>query len=194
MSTLTIWNDARPENPMLRTSDRQVIAAELSAIGVVYEHVPALDDVQGTQEEVLEAYSDLVDRLCAEHGYTLVDVAQLHLDESSPAELKATAAAARMKFLNEHTHDEEEIRYFVQGGGIFYLHVDGRVLAMHCTDGDLLSVPAMTTHWFDMGTLPDFAAIRFFRSDDGWVGSFTGSDISASFPTFDELTQEAAHA
>ena len=45
-----------------------------------------------------------------------------------------------------------------------------------------------------MGTSPDFTAIRFFHDDDGWVGTFTGSDISTYFPTFDELTADAALA
>ena len=128
--------------------------------------------------------------MIAEHGYTLVDVAQLHTGDDPEA--LAVAAGARQKFLAEHTHDEEEIRFFSWGSGVFYLHVDGRVFAMLCTAGDLLSVPAMTTHWFDMGTAPDFTAIRFFRSDDGWVGTFTGSDIATRFPTYDELAAVAA--
>ena len=194
MTMLTVWADDRPETPILRTSDHTAIAEALSPIGVVYEHVPVGDSLASTasQDEVLEAHRPLVDRLVAEHGYRLVDVAQLHPVDSD--EWRATAAAARTKFLNEHTHDEEEIRYFVAGSGVFYLHVNGRVHAMLCTEGDLLSVPALTTHWFDMGTSPDFTAIRFFHDDDGWVGPFTGSDISTYFPTFDELTADAALA
>lgn len=196
MTHLTVWPDADAHHELLSTSDRTAIASELEAIGVVYDHVPVADALPAgaTQEEVIAAHQDLVDRLCAEHGYTLVDVAQLHLDESSADDLKATAGAARQKFLNEHTHDEEEIRYFSHGAGIFYLHVGDRVLAMHCTAGDLLSVPALTTHWFDMGSLPDFTAIRFFRTDDGWVGTFTGSDIASRFPTFDELAKVGSDA
>jgi len=191
MTMLTVWADDRPETPILRTRDHAEIAEALTPIGVVYEHVPVGDRLAdtATQDEVLEAHRPLVDRLIAEHGYRLVDVAQLHPVDSD--EWRSTAAAARTKFLNEHTHDEEEIRYFVAGSGVFYLHVDGRVHAMLCTAGDLLSVPALTTHWFDMGTAPDFTAIRFFHDDDGWVGTFTGSDISTHFPTFDELTAAA---
>ena len=44
-----------------------------------------------------------------------------------------------------------------------------------------------TTHWFDMGTNPDYVSVRFFHDDDGWVGNFTGSGISRSFPTYDQL-------
>ena len=194
MTMLTVWADDRPETPILRTCDHGEIAEALQPIGVVYEHVPVAEQLADTasQDEVLEAHRPLIDRLIAEHGYRLVDVAQLHPVDSD--EWRTTAQAARTRFLNEHTHDEEEIRYFVAGSGVFYLHVDGRVHAMLCTQGDLLSVPALTTHWFDMGLSPDFTAIRFFHDDDGWVGTFTGSDISTHFPTFDELTAEAALA
>lgn len=191
MTLLTVWADDRPETPLAQTADHAVIADTLAPLGVVFEHVAGggrLPD-DATQDDVLEAHRPLVDRLIAEHGYRLVDVAQLHPLDSD--EWRATAAGARARFLNEHTHDEEEIRYFVAGSGVFYLHMQGKVHAMLCTAGDLLSVPALTTHWFDMGVSPDFTAIRFFHDDDGWVGTFTGSDISTHFPGFDELTEIA---
>jgi 1,2-dihydroxy-3-keto-5-methylthiopentene dioxygenase len=56
-----------------------------------------------------------------------------------------------------------------------------------CESGDLMTVPAGTRHWFDMGSEPDFAAIRFFEQEDGWIGHFTGDAIGASFPTLDQL-------
>ena len=191
MTLLTIWADDQPATPLLQTSDVPVITGEMAGIGVHFSRHEVADVPVGSPQDVqIAAHQELVDALIAEHGYTLVDVAQLHPSDDEAA--KATAAAARLKFLNEHTHDEEEIRFFCQGSGVFYLHVQGKVFAMLCTAGDLLSVPANTTHWFDMGTSPDFTAIRFFHTDDGWVGSFTGSDISQSFPTFDELA--LAHA
>lgn len=192
MTMLTVWADDAPEAVLMRTSDHDEITAALATHGVMFEHVPAGEPLpfDATQDDVLAAHRALVDRLIADHGYRLVDVAQLHPVDSE--EWRATAAGARAKFLNEHTHDEEEIRYFSHGAGVFYLHVDGKVAAMLCTAGDLLSVPAMTTHWFDMGTTPDFTAIRFFHDDDGWVGTFTGSEISHNFPTFDELSAIAS--
>lgn len=187
MTLLTIWSEDAPETIVVRTSDHAEITRSLSEVGVEFAHLPATAELPSAaaQDDVLEAYRATVDDLMSTRGYTLVDVAQIHPQDSD--EWRATAAGARAKFLNEHTHDEEEIRYFVAGSGVFYLHLDGRVLAMLCTRGDLINVPALTTHWFDMGTSPDFTAIRFFRSDDGWVGAFTGSDISARFPTYDEL-------
>jgi 1,2-dihydroxy-3-keto-5-methylthiopentene dioxygenase len=94
----------------------------------------------------------------------------------------------RAKFLDEHTHDDFEVRFFVDGRGLFYLHAGGKVYCMLCEKGDLISVPANTTHWFDMGAAPSFKCIRLFTTPDGWVGNFTGSDISRRFPDFDEFT------
>jgi 1,2-dihydroxy-3-keto-5-methylthiopentene dioxygenase len=54
-----------------------------------------------------------------------------------------------------------------------------------CEKGDLISVPANTTHWFDMGKDPDFKCIRLFTTEDGWVGDFTGSEIARQFPDMD---------
>jgi 1,2-dihydroxy-3-keto-5-methylthiopentene dioxygenase len=192
MTLLTIWADDQPGTPALQTPDREVIAAELAAVGVTYRAFTPVEgvDASATSDDVIAAHQGLVDALIAEHGYTLIDVAQIHPVDSD--EWRATAAGARAKFLNEHTHDEEEIRYFSFGSGVFYLHMNGRVLAMLCTAGDLISVPEMTTHWFDMGTTPDFTAIRFFRTDDGWVGTFTGSEISAQFADADQLMADAA--
>lgn len=186
MTTLTTWNDTDGSTIVFQSSDRRAIVQELGKISVRYEYREPMDvPVGATAEEVMEIFADIIAEFGASENYTTVDVAQLHPVDSD--EWRDSAAAARAKFLNEHTHDDDEVRYFVQGSGIFYLHIDGKVHAVLCTAGDLLDVPANTTHWFDMGTRPDFTAVRFFKVDDGWIGDFTGSDISSRFPDFDEL-------
>jgi 1,2-dihydroxy-3-keto-5-methylthiopentene dioxygenase len=94
--------------------------------------------------------------------------------------------AMRGKFLSEHTHAEDEVRFFVEGSGLFCLHLAERVVLVTCERGDLLSVPAGTRHWFDMGPRPSFSAIRLFINPSGWVAKFTGSDIAERFPKHDE--------
>src|SRR3546814_6097561 len=84
----------------------------------------------------------------------------------------------RAKFLSEHTHADDEVRFFVEGSGQFYLHMNDRVYVMLCEAGDLISVPAGTRHWFDTGPNPMFTAIRLFVSPDGWVADFTGDPIA----------------
>jgi 1,2-dihydroxy-3-keto-5-methylthiopentene dioxygenase len=91
----------------------------------------------------------------------------------------------RKKFLDEHRHGEDEVRFFVEGRGAFYLHLNGRVYRVVCTKGDLISVPAGTKHWFDMGADPEFTAIRLFNNPDGWIAAFTGDPIASNFPKLD---------
>jgi len=187
MTLLTVWPDSDPDTVLTRTSVPSEIAVELKRLGVRYENWPVVEGLSATpsSEEVLEAYRAHVDRVVETEGYILVDA--MHMTPSDDLEWVAGAAAARKKFLAEHTHDDDEDRFFARGAGVFYLHVEGKVFGILCEAGDLLSVPANTTHWFDMGSSPDYVSIRFFHDDDGWVGNFTGSEIALGFPSFDVL-------
>lgn len=188
MTLLQIMPEDEPNVVTLRTNDATKIAAELAPLGVEFDRWSANVELapDADQDAVLAAYRADVDKLAANGGYQLVDVVRLHPNDNNP-EWPAKAAAARSKFLNEHTHDEDEVRFFVEGHGCFYLHVNHRVYAVVCSAGDLLSVPRGTTHWFDMGERPLFTAIRFFQEEDGWIGNFTKDPISARFPTLDAL-------
>jgi len=93
--------------------------------------------------------------------------------------------ALRQKFLAEHTHSEDEVRFFVEGRGLFCLHIGAEVLQVLCEADDFLRVPAGTRHWFDMGSSPHFTAIRFFDNPEGWVAQFTGDAIAERYPLLD---------
>ncbi|MGW7411281.1 1,2-dihydroxy-3-keto-5-methylthiopentene dioxygenase [Streptomyces sp. NPDC054863] len=193
MTLLTTWPESGPDTLVRRTSDPAEIAAALAPLGVRYEQWPVLEHVpfDAGIEEVSAAYREDIAKLTAEEDFKMVDVVALHPVDDP--EFPAKAAAARAKFLQEHTHDDDdEVRFFVAGSGIFYLHARGEVHAVLCEKGDLLGVPRGTTHWFDMGTSPSFTAIRFFHEEEGWIGNFTGSPIADRFPDFDTIA--AAYA
>ncbi|TDD49996.1 cupin domain-containing protein [Nonomuraea terrae] len=188
MTLLTTWPDSGPHTVIRRTSDPAEIAAALAPLGVRHQQWPVREEVpaDADADTVLAAYRDEIDALSEEGGFVTVDVVALH--PSDDPDWPQRARAAREKFLTEHTHDDDdEVRFFVAGAGIFYLHVGGEVHAVYCEKGDLLGVPKGTRHWFDMGTEPSFTAIRFFHEEDGWIGTFTGSDISSRFPDFDTI-------
>ncbi|MEV5886182.1 cupin [Streptomyces sp. NPDC052020] len=188
MTLLITWPESGPQTVLRRTSEPVEIAAALAPLRVRYEQWPVRHDVPADADgdTVLAAYRGEIDRLSGEEGFVTVDVVSLHPETAH--DWPARARAAREKFLNEHTHDDDdEVRFFVAGAGIFYLHTSGEVHAVYCERGDLLGVPKGTTHWFDMGTRPSFTAIRFFHEEDGWIGNFTGSDISSRFPDFDTI-------
>lgn len=183
MSELRIFDETRPEAPIGVLTDAADIARELGAIDVRFEQWEASQPLaaDASQDDVLAAYRDDVDRLSKAYGFQSVDVVSLRPDHPQKDEFRA-------KFLNEHTHDDFEVRFFVDGQGMFYLHAAGHVYAMLCTQGDLISVPAGVTHWFDMGASPSFKCIRFFTTPEGWVGHFTGSGIDQQFPILDALS------
>lgn len=179
MSRLRIFNDNRPDQPETVT-DPAGIAAALGEIGVRFEQWSAeaqLGD-DATQDEVLAAYRRDVDRLMAESGFRSVDVIALRPDHPERESLRA-------KFLEEHTHAEFEVRFFVDGSGQFNLHKGDKVYEVVCERGDLISVPDGTPHWFDMGPSPSFKCIRFFTNPEGWVAQFTGDDIARRFPRYE---------
>lgn len=180
MSRLRIFADDAPDTPQLVTQDGDEIARELEKIGAGFERWQASRPVEpgASQEEVIAAYKADIDRLVAERGFNSVDVISIAPDNPKKDEL-------RTKFLDEHFHQEDEVRFFVAGSGLFTLHVGNKVYEIECVKDDLISVPDGTTHWFDMGPEPYFVAIRFFQKPDGWIGHFTGSDIAQKFPRYE---------
>ncbi|MDR6847136.1 1,2-dihydroxy-3-keto-5-methylthiopentene dioxygenase [Sphingomonas sp. BE270] len=179
MSRLQVFAEDDAATPLLDTTDAAEIEATLQQAGVRFERWP-LKPVT-TDSDVLTVYADEVARLTAEGGYQSIDVARIAPDHPDRATL-------REKFLSEHTHGEDEVRFFIDGEGLFTLHHDGRVFNMLCCAGDLISVPAGMRHWFDMGAAPRFTAIRLFVNPDGWVAAFTGSDIAERFPRLEPAT------
>jgi 1,2-dihydroxy-3-keto-5-methylthiopentene dioxygenase len=180
MSRLRIFAEDNPSDPQLTTSDHVEMARELEKIGVGFEQWNASKPVVpgDSPEHIMDAYRSDIDRLINDRGFRTVDVVSIAPDNPQKE-------AMRAKFLDEHYHKEDEVRFFVAGSGLFTLHVDGKVYEVKCEQGDLVSVPDSTLHWFDMGPEPSFVAIRFFTEPDGWVGYFTGTDIAQKFPRYE---------
>lgn len=187
MTLLQVMAADSPGDIRVRTTDDAVITAELAGHGIAFDRWPVVERAESVDsDELLARYADEVAALNESGRYRHIDIARIHPNDADP-QWSEVAAGARAKFLDEHRHAEDEVRFFAAGRGCFYLHLDNEVLAVVCEAGDLLSVPAGTLHWFDMGTRPDFVAIRFFEEADGWVGDFTGEAISRGFPSLDEL-------
>jgi 1,2-dihydroxy-3-keto-5-methylthiopentene dioxygenase len=180
MSRLRIFAEADPAKPLSITSTHDEIADQLAKIGVRFEQWQADAPVKpgASPEQVMAAYRGDIDRLIAEKGFRTVDVVSIAPDHPE-------REAMRNKFLDEHFHKEDEVRFFVAGSGLFTLHVNDRVYEILCEQGDLIGVPDSTKHWFDMGPAPHFIAIRFFTEPDGWVGHFTGTDLAKRFPRYE---------
>lgn len=186
MSRLRIFDECQPHHPRSVHENYTDIARELREVGVRFEQWQANQPVApgASQEAVIAAYHADIERLMREEGYQSVDVISLTPDHPD-------RAALRQKFLSEHTHSEDEVRFFVAGAGQFTLHIGDKVYDVLCEQGDLIGVPDGTRHWFDMSESPYFVAIRLFTNKEGWVANFTGSDIATQFPRMTPLANAA---
>lgn len=184
MSLLAVYADASPTQPEL-IGDVAAMAERLGAINVRFERWAAASPLSenADQDAVLAAYADSVERLMGLYGFQSADVISVSPDYPDKA-------ALRQKFLSEHTHSDFEVRFFVGGRGLFFLHPDDKVYAVLCEQGDLISVPANVKHWFDMGAEPRLKCIRLFTTQDGWVARFTGDDIAERFPKLERFLVE----
>lgn len=160
------------------TMNGDEIRAFLHERGIVFERwsasVPLSRDA--TSDDVLSAYEHALRPYMERHGYQTADVIRVHPEIDN-------LDGVRGKFLEEHTHTEDEVRFFVEGKGAFWFHPEGDdpVFAVVCEAGDLIGVPAGMKHWFDMGAQPLVTAIRVFSNKEGWVPEYTKSGISQRY-------------
>jgi len=180
MTSLTVYDTAVPHQVRSQSSDMRAIAVALAPLGVKLERWQASVELPGTADDdaVIAAYRADIGRLMAEGGYRSCDVIRLLPNNPQRDVMRA-------KFLDEHTHADDEVRFFVEGSGVFYIHGPDAVYALECTRDDLISVPKGTRHWFDMGPEPRLTAIRLFISPEGWVAAFTGDPIAKGIPLYE---------
>ena len=174
MSLLKVYAESHPLQLLLQSNDPNEIRAALAERGIGFERWPARQSLtaDASPEQILAAYAAEISQVQASGNYPTVDAIRLtpeHPDRQ----------ALRQKFLAEHSHSEDEVRFFVEGCGLFCLHIGDEVLQVLCETNDFLRVPAGTKHWFDMGSAPHFTAIRFFDNPAGWVAQFTGDAIAS---------------
>jgi 1,2-dihydroxy-3-keto-5-methylthiopentene dioxygenase len=175
MSLLTI-RDATSGAQILSTAEPTEIAAALAPLQVRFERWPVAAIPPGAEADaVLAAYRPQLDTFMGATGAGTADVIKLSPDHPQKD-------AMRAKFLSEHTHTEDEVRFFHEGAGNFVMHMNNLVYDAHCTSGDLISVPANVNHWFDAGTEPSFTVLRIFTDTTGWTPHYTGTDMADRFP------------
>jgi 1,2-dihydroxy-3-keto-5-methylthiopentene dioxygenase len=85
------------------------------------------------------------------------------------------------KFNKEHWHDEDEVRFIIEGRGIFHINAGDSVFVLEVGGGDLIRVPRGTHHWFDLCAEKRIRAIRLFQDPSGWTPHYTESGVDRGF-------------
>jgi 1,2-dihydroxy-3-keto-5-methylthiopentene dioxygenase len=173
MAVLTLFESQEKE-----IRDPLEIKIFMNQRGIIFEQWEAsipLDN-NDSQETILKAFHHNLDPYMKAHGYLSADVINVH--QGTP-----NIEALRNKFLSEHTHSEDEVRFFVDGEGQFYFHLleKNEVFRLLCEKGDFISVPKGVTHWFDLAPKYYVKAIRVFQSHEGWVANYTNSGIEKKY-------------
>lgn len=140
------WLEPQESQPSLRVSD-------LEAVGVLAERLELAPD----------AFQPGLDELKAERGYVEQDIIELQPDTPN---LDALCA----KFVDEHLHTDDEVRFVLEGEGIFDLRSEGdRWMRVTVEPGDLLVVPANLHHRFLLTERKHIRCVRLFKDTSGWV-------------------------
>ena len=157
--------------------EREEVARFLAAYGIEYERWTPDHDVpaDAAPEALLAAYAREIDALKSRGGYVTADVIDVKPDTPNLDMMLA-------KFSREHWHDEDEVRFIIEGRGLFHIHpASDPVFAIEVEAGDLIRVPRGTHHWFDLCVDKRIRAIRLFQDTSGWTPHYTDSGVDKGF-------------
>jgi 1,2-dihydroxy-3-keto-5-methylthiopentene dioxygenase len=157
--------------------DTPAISTFLAGHGIDYERwTPDRPiDADATPEAVLASYARDIEPLMARGGYRTADVIDVRPETPNLDVMLA-------KFNREHWHDEDEVRFIIEGRGLFHIHPEsGPVFAIEVEAGDLIRVPRGTHHWFDLCADRRIRAIRLFQDQAGWTPHYTGTGVDQGF-------------
>lgn len=158
-------------------TDVEAIREFLKPFGIWYEKwdVEGRIGADATNEDILTSYAPEIERLKAAGGFVTADV--INVNPSTP-NLDAMLA----KFSKEHTHDEDEVRFTVKGGGVFHIHPEnGPVFAVQVESGDLINVPRGMQHWFDLCNDKQIRCIRLFQDPSGWTPHYVSGGVHENY-------------
>lgn len=119
---------------------------------------------------IVESFKEKLDRISRERGYVSHDL--IVLNSESTENLEELLA----NFERVHRHTEDEVRFIVDGEGVFTLTRNGDTFSVTVTAGDLISVPVGTEHYFTLTESRNVKAIRLFQTKDGWVALYKDED------------------
>lgn len=153
---------------------RAAAAADFAVLaerfGVVVEQRPVPADLVPLLAPPLldaEATALILDRFPPQPPYPSRDIIVLHPARPDNADLAT-------RFERWHRHDGDEVRYILDGSGIFRLLLDSEPADLHVGPGDFIRVPGGLEHSFHLDESQRIKAIRYLGDPSGWVAVFTG--------------------
>ncbi|BEJ09450.1 hypothetical protein CcaverHIS641_0603650 [Cutaneotrichosporon cavernicola] len=137
------YDELPGDQRLMHDSGQAVSQQTLSDLGVLYHKIPI--DAEGT-------WKQSIDKFAQTRGYKNRD------------QINVTPRG--------HLHDDEEIRYILDGSGFFDVRVttgDKRWIRIHLVQGDLIVLPPGIYHRFTVDEGNDITAMRLFQDEPKWT-------------------------
>lgn len=123
------------------------------------------------KDSVLAALDVYFEQLKQNAGYESRDLIVLHPNIPNLDALLA-------KFAQVHTHADDEVRYIIDGEGVFgFVRPDDSQVRLTVQPEEYINVPAGTEHWFYLTDAKRVKAVRYFTNTEGWTPEYTGRQI-----------------
>jgi len=130
-----------------------ITSEQLNAQGVTYLQLP-------TEET---AYKAPLEKIMQENSYVTMD--QVKMWPEMP-----NFQALCDKFVGEHLHTDDEVRFVVGGSGVFEIRsLDDRWMKVLVEPQDYISVPANRFHRFYLTDEKKIHCVRLFKDQTGWT-------------------------
>lgn len=123
------------------------------------------------KEHLLKLLDDKFALLQKEAGYQARDLIVLHPAVPGLDEMLS-------KFDKVHYHTDVEVRYIIDGSGVFGFSHVGEKFLVHVSQGDFILVPRHINHWFYLDEKKRIKAVRYFQDTSGWVPNYVEEKAS----------------
>ena len=117
------------------------------------------------KQRMVNLYEPEISDLKIRQGYLTQDMVEL--SDATP-----NLDEVLRKFGIEHHHRDDEVRFVVQGSGVFTIRQDDFIFDVTVHAGDLMIVPAGTRHWFNLTPERRVQCIRIFKDPAGWAAVY----------------------
>jgi len=153
---------ARLEFKGKKYTDPSEIKSIMSEYGIPFETWGVRGTSGATDDKIIGIYKPEIDKLMRERSYQTVDLVALKKETPNLDVITA-------KFDKEHHHIDDEVRFTVEGEGVFEInYTDDERMKFTAEPGDLIVIPAMRRHLFYLTDKKNIRCIRLFKTKEGW--------------------------